>query len=75
MLEVAENIHIFINFSGIRLGEIGTLTEAFITSASRGVLPVVMIDRFEIGNGRPGRITQLISNEFARSIEAHIKPI
>lgn len=36
--------------------------EAFITSSSRGVVPVVMIDGYPVGKGRPGPITkQLIA--------------
>jgi D-alanine transaminase len=40
--------------------------EAFITSASGGVLPVVSIDGKKIGNGRPGPITQKVHRAYSR---------
>jgi branched-chain amino acid aminotransferase len=39
--------------------------EAFITSASRGVLPVVRVDDEPIGDGRVGRLTQAVADAFA----------
>lgn len=75
VLEVAERANIAIIFSGVNLSELNSITEAFITSASRGVLPVVKIDQVEIGDGRPGRITQLLSSNFTRSVEELIEPI
>lgn len=36
--------------------------EAFITSTTAGVLPVVKIDGKKIGNGAPGKITQRLSS-------------
>lgn len=45
--------------------QLGRLSEAFITSASRGVLPVVRIDGVAIGDGRVGRITRDIADRFA----------
>lgn len=34
--------------------------EVFITSASKLVYPVVQIDNHKVGNGKPGRRTQII---------------
>lgn len=42
----------------IDLADLPHLSEAFITSSSREVMPVVRIDRVVIGDGRPGPITQ-----------------
>src|SRR5579884_3964364 len=40
------------------LAEALSATEAFMSSASGGVLPVVSIDGHAIGNGKPGPITR-----------------
>jgi D-alanine transaminase len=43
--------------------------EAFITSATNLVMPVVKIDGRVIGNGAPGLLTQRLRSEFHRSAE------
>jgi len=47
-----------------RLAEAQAAREAFITSASNTVMPVVRIDNVTIGNGRPGPITQTLRSKF-----------
>jgi D-alanine transaminase len=43
--------------------------EAFITSATNSVMPVVEIDGHPIGNGAPGLLTQRLRSEFHGSAE------
>ena len=43
--------------------------EAFITSATNTVMPVVSIDGHSIGNGAPGMLTQRLRAEFHKSAE------
>jgi branched-chain amino acid aminotransferase len=43
---------------GLRREELPHAQEAFLTSASRGVLPVVRVDEVTVGNGRPGALTR-----------------
>ncbi len=45
------------------------LAEAFITSASREVMPVVSINDDVVGDGRPGPLTQAIAERFAGLVE------
>ncbi len=52
-----------------RLTELRQFEEALITSSSRGVLPVVVINEQVIGAGKPGPLTQRLRrryNEYAR---------
>jgi D-alanine transaminase len=44
--------------------------EAFITSASQIVLPVVRIDGRPIGDGRPGPVATVLRRDFHRYAEA-----
>ena len=53
-----------VNLHGFPAEEINSIQEAFITSASRGVLPVTSIDHRAVGNGKPGIITRLIIEKF-----------
>jgi branched-chain amino acid aminotransferase len=57
VLDEAVRIELPVNFRSITITEIPDLEEAFITSSSRGILPVKQIDRILIGPGRPGPIT------------------
>ncbi|HKZ95583.1 MAG TPA: D-amino-acid transaminase [Hyphomicrobiaceae bacterium] len=52
-----------------RVAEALAAREAFITSASATVMPVVKIDGTAIGDGRPGRVTQLLRSRFHQVAE------
>ena len=41
----------------IRINELQSISEAFITSSSRGIVPVVGIDDQQVGDGKVGEIT------------------
>jgi len=51
------------------LADLEKLTECFLTSVSRGVLPVVHIDDTPIGTGRPGLVTGRIAERYAELVE------
>lgn len=46
------------------VGRVGEASECFLTSVSRGVLPVVAIDSRVIGHGTPGPITRELMSRF-----------
>lgn len=48
----------------ISLDELKNSREAFITSTTKNILPVIQIDGKVLGDGRPGKITQTLSNEY-----------
>jgi D-alanine transaminase len=52
-----------------RVDEAVGAREAFITSASGTVMPVVRIDGLPIGDGRPGRLTRLLRSRFHQVAE------
>lgn len=62
-------------FCPITINDLGTIEEAFITSSSRGVLPIVRVDKRDIGNGYPGLITQTIARLYDLSVDRMIEPI
>ena len=59
----------------VALVDLPYLQEAFISSASRGVLPVTAIDGRAVGDGIPGPITVELGRRFDAEIERAIKPI
>lgn len=58
-----------------RQAEIADMTEAFLTSSSRGVVPIVRLDGQEIGDGRPGPITRQIAQRYDDWVARHLEPI
>ena len=49
--------------------------EAFITSASQIVLPVVSIDGRPIGDGRPGPVAAALRRDFHRYAEGRLRQL
>jgi len=53
----------------VLLTELPLVDEAFITSSSKEIMPVVQIDDLVIGNGTPGRRTYALEQRFIEMIE------
>lgn len=53
----------------ILLAELPLVDEAFITSSSKEIMPVVRIDDLVIGNGSPGRRTAALEQRFIDMVE------
>jgi branched-chain amino acid aminotransferase len=64
-----------VEFTPVRVPDISRLQEAFITSVSRAVLPVVEIDGHRLGNGRPGDVTRELMRRFDAALERELEPI
>ncbi len=64
VFEAARNLGVNIHLEPVSIEQIAQIEEAFITSASRGILPVVQIDQHRIGNGRPGKLTKALMAAF-----------
>jgi branched-chain amino acid aminotransferase len=54
--------------AAVRVGELPEVSECFLTSVSRGILPVVRIDQAPIGAGRPGSVTRVLMRRFEERI-------
>ena len=57
----------------LAVSETGAWDEAFLSSTSRHVMPLVRIDGQPIGNGRPGPITQHLSQCFEANFQTVIE--
>jgi branched-subunit amino acid aminotransferase/4-amino-4-deoxychorismate lyase len=51
------------------------IEEAFLTSSSRGVVPIIQINEQSIAAGRPGPLTQQLSTAYDAWVEEHLEPI
>lgn len=69
VLELARN-RFSIEERPILLAELSQASEAFVTSSSREIVPVVRIDDWKIGDGRPGPRTTELEQRFIALIES-----
>ncbi len=72
VFDVVRDAGIPLRLEGVRLEELASLEEAFITSASRAVLPVTEIDGQPVGSGRPGPITNQLMRGYQALLEKEL---
>ena len=75
VLEEAERSGMIIDYGGVLDKEIARLDEAFITSSSRGILPVTMIDDRVIGSGKPGDFSVQLARLYKMRVESELEEI
>lgn len=59
----------------VTVGDIPTLEEAFITSSTRGVVPVIEIDGHVLGDGTPGEKTMALREAYKAWVDAHLETL
>ncbi len=74
VLQVVPGI-IPLQFEAIEMRALSQAQEAFLTSSSRGVVPIVQVDATIIGGGKPGPITHRISQAYDTWVSEHLEPI
>jgi branched-chain amino acid aminotransferase len=74
VLEVAPAI-LPVQETGVSLRDITSLAEAFLTSSSRGIVPIVKIDEVTIGTGKPGPLILALSTAYDQWAQEHLEPI
>lgn len=64
-----------VHLKPVTLGDVPRLSEAFLTSSSRGVVPIVTIDEQKIGTGTPGELTRELARRYDAWTDTHLEPI
>jgi len=64
-----------VKFQPLKLDQLSDVHEAFITSSSRGVVPVIQIDQVTIGQGSPGGITRMLQSAYVDYVMKHAEKI
>jgi D-alanine transaminase len=70
VLDEVKEQNIAVEERAFTLQEAYAAREAFITSATQIVMPVVQIDDHVIGDGKPGPVAAALRREFHRYAEA-----
>ena len=63
---------ISVQLRNVGIGEVPALREAFITSTTKGPMPVRQIGDAVVGDGVPGPITERVRELFAAHVERHL---
>jgi branched-chain amino acid aminotransferase len=58
VIRVARGRGVEIFYKPLHLDQVPSVDEAFLTSSSRGIVPIIRIDDVPVGEGRPGPITK-----------------
>ncbi|HVO43865.1 MAG TPA: aminotransferase class IV [Aggregatilineales bacterium] len=74
LLQIAPAI-VPVDLRPVTIAQIGALQEALLTSAGRGVVPIVMIDGQAIGDGQPGPITRCLQDAYDDWANAHLEKL
>ena len=75
IIELAKEAGIQIQYTALSVHEIPEIDEAFITSSSRGVVPVVQIADQPVGNGEVGVVTKQLMNLYEQKVLEIAEPI
>jgi branched-chain amino acid aminotransferase len=75
VLEVIAGTGVEINYTGYPIDEIYQADEVFITSASRGIMPVTQINSKLIGSGKPGDITLKLKTAFEKRLQSELRSV
>jgi branched-chain amino acid aminotransferase len=73
ILGLARGQGMSIEYRSPKIGE--KIDEAFLTSSSRGVVPIVSIDNRPVGQGRVGKWTQMLSKAYQAYVEERSEKI
>lgn len=74
LLEVTDTI-LPVHFEPICLSDCYKISEALLTSSSRGVIPVIEIGKIKVGSGKPGPVTSQLRSLFDARVEAELEPL
>jgi branched-chain amino acid aminotransferase len=72
--EVAPDI-LPVRRDALHVREIPQFSEAFLTSSSRGIIPVIEIDGISIGTGQPGVVTKQLRAAYQAWLRDHLVPL
>lgn len=73
LLQLSTKENPMVHVRDITLEEVYKANEAFITSTTKNIVPVVGVDHCVFGDGKPGPITRLLIKEFDSIVEEAIR--
>ena len=74
VLELAEALGLGLSLGGVVVEDLPRLDEAFLSSSTREIVPVVQVAAVAIGNGRPGAATAELRQAFSEFARRYARP-
>jgi branched-subunit amino acid aminotransferase/4-amino-4-deoxychorismate lyase len=74
LLEMAPSV-LPVTLLPIRVADVPRVSEAMLTSASRGVVPIVQIGDVVIGKGKPGPLAGALRAAYDARVEQELEPL
>ncbi|HXD11379.1 MAG TPA: aminotransferase class IV, partial [Anaerolineales bacterium] len=68
VIRVARSRGVEVKYQPLKLSQLTEVKETFITSSSRGIVPVIQIDEVQIGQGSVGPLTKKLMSAY----ESHV---
>lgn len=75
VIDIARGRGLEVRYRPLKLEQLSAASEAFITSSSRGVVPVIQIDNGTVGQGTPGPITKQLAAAYEAYVLEKAEPI
>jgi branched-chain amino acid aminotransferase len=75
VIQLARGKGVEVKYQALKLNQLSEVNEAFITSSSRGVVPVIQIDNVTVGQGRPGQITRMLMSAYNEYVLEHAEKL
>ena len=72
VIDIAKNCNLNIKEKAFTISDLFLCKEAFLTSTTVKILPVVKVDGKTINNGKPGKITQILIKKYSEFITRQI---
>jgi branched-chain amino acid aminotransferase len=75
VIRAARGREVDVRYGALKLSQLSDVSEAFITSSSRGVVPVIQIDDVKVGQGSPGKVTRRLMRTYEEYVLSHAEKI
>jgi branched-subunit amino acid aminotransferase/4-amino-4-deoxychorismate lyase len=75
VIRAARGRGVDVRYRALRLDQLPAVDEAFITSSSRGIVPIVQIDDMQVGKGRIGLKTKELMSVYDEYVLVHAEKI
>ncbi|MGB7874236.1 MAG: aminotransferase class IV [Anaerolineales bacterium] len=75
VLHIARGSGLGVVYRPLKRKQVSALSEAFLTSSSRGIVPIVQIDVMTVGEGVPGPVTKKLMDGYQTYVMRHAELI